>query len=213
MWALIDRNNRCVCNEQPGLAQEWIKLIQLDRIAERSYKSYKARLIATERLQARQRAWNTSLLALSVATTIASIALLSDDKMYGEAGPTVLVCVAVLALVASLAVAGLNYGGRSRDMFMNYRGLQRLSVDAEAAQDAGTISNAEIQALRDRLNSLLDDSENHTSADFKRADADAPIKSRHVFRSELVTFLPYAALVIPLLVTMPVLIWALRVSN
>lgn len=184
-------------------------LKQLEYIADRSYKTYKARLKASERLQARQRAWNTCLIAFSVAMTISSIGLLTDGKMYGQAGPTVLVCVSVLALVASLVVAGLNYGVRSRDMFMNYRGVQRLSVETEALLDGGEADVESIRELSSRYDALLDESENHTSADFKAADPEAEVSVWHVRAAVTLTLLPYAALVVPVLVVVPFVAWAI----
>ncbi len=183
---------------------------ELDRLAARSYKTYKARLVAADRLRDRQRAWNTNLLALSVATTIASIGLLSDAQMYGEAGPTVLVCVSVGSLVASLAVSGLNYGARSRDMFMNYRALQRLSVEAEALQDERDPDPQEVRQLGERYESLLDDSENHTAADHKTALASADISLWVKRRSVALTLVPYAALVVPIAVLLPFISWVVR---
>lgn len=183
-------------------------MTELQRLIDLSYKTYKARLKATERLLARQRAWNTSLLALSVATTIASIALLSDGEMYGKTGPTVLVCVSALSLVASLAVAGLNYGTRSRDMFMNYRGIQRLSLEAQTLQDNADLDTDAIRKLSSRYQSLLDDSENHTSADYKAAYPDAKVSVWRLRASALLTALPYLALVVPVLVLIPFIIWA-----
>lgn len=185
-------------------------MTELDRIADRSYKTYKARLKAAERLQARQRAWNTSLLALSIATTIASIALLSDDLMYGSVGPTVLVCVSVAALVASLVVAGLNYGVRSRDMFMNYRAIQRLSVEAETQQERGIADEVAVRMLSDRYNALLDDSENHTSADYGDSNPAAGVSKWSVRATHALTFAPYLALVVPILVVLPFIAWAFR---
>jgi hypothetical protein len=183
---------------------------ELDRLADRSYKTYLARLKASERLQARQRAWNASLLALSIATTVAAIGLLSDGKMYGNAGPTVLVCVSVLALIASLVAAGLNYGVRSRDMFMNYRAVQRLSVEAETLRTKKHVSADVVQAISERYDNLLDESENHTSADYKRANPSAPISVWFVRRAGILTALPYIALAVPVLIVLPFAAWAIR---
>ena len=55
------------------------------------YTTYKCRLKAAERLASRNRAWNSSLISMSTATTIASIALLTKPDIYGIAGPTILV--------------------------------------------------------------------------------------------------------------------------
>ena len=106
---------------------------QLETLERRSFKTYTARREASIRLGRRSRAWNASMVALATSTTVASIGMLSDEKMYGDSGPTLLVCVAVLALVASLVTSGLDYSGRSRNMFVNYRKIQRLSAKAERA--------------------------------------------------------------------------------
>ena len=106
----------------------------LELLEGRSYKTYQSRLRAADRLASRSRAWNTFLISMSASSTIASVALLSDAKMYGTRGPTVLVCVAVLTLIASLVTSGLDYSGRSRNMFLNYRRIQRLSAEAERAK-------------------------------------------------------------------------------
>ena len=186
---------------------------ELENLASRSYKTYKARLKASERLQARSRAWNACLLSLSVATTIASIALLTDARMYGAAGPTLLVCVAVMALVASLVVASLNYGSRSRDMFMNYRRIQRLSVEAETLLTEDNAPADEVRKLVERYEALLDDSENHTSADYKLADPGSGLSGWFPFRAQLLTAVPYIALVVPILIMCPIIDWAIRVGQ
>ncbi|MBT1545577.1 MULTISPECIES: SLATT domain-containing protein [Curtobacterium] len=183
---------------------------ELDRIAMRSYKTYKARLKAAERLQARQRAWNTCLLALSVATTAASVALLSDDQIYGTTGPTVLVCVSILGLAVSISVAGLNYGVRSRDMFMNYRALQRIAVEAEALQENPAVAEDTVKQLLDRYNALLDDSENHTPADYAHVDQKSTVTPWHRRASSTLTFAPYLGLIVPVLVLVPLVAWAIR---
>lgn len=183
---------------------------ELKLLADRSYRNYRSRLAASIRLQSRQRAWNACLLALSVAMAVASIGLLSDEAMYGKAGPTVLVCVSVGALAASLVAAGLNYGARSRNMFMNYRALQKLSVEAESAQGRGSVDQDDISKLTDRHNALLDDSENHTSADYKSGVPGAPISRWILWGSRTLTGLPYVALIAPVLVLWPFAVWAIR---
>lgn len=184
----------------------------LENLATRSYKTYRSRLVASERLQSRNRAWNACLLSLSVATTLASVAMLSEPEMYGTAGSTILVCVSIMALVASLVVAGLNFGGRSRDMFMNYRRIQRLSVEAETLLSQGTANADEVGQLAARYESLLDDSENHTESDFQRAVPDSARGTWPIRRAKLLTVMPYSALLVPLLVIWPILAWISRVG-
>lgn len=136
----------------------------------RSYSTYRARLEAAKRLTRRNHAWNALLVSFATSTTISSIALLVDGNVYGRYGDLLLVCLGVLSLVASMTVTSLNYSGRAKDMFANYRKLQRLSVHLERIRLSGTAPNAAtVTELSDSYQELLDGSENHTSADFRRA--------------------------------------------
>lgn len=183
----------------------------LRKLEDRSYKNYKRRMQASQRLASRDKAWNTSLLSLTFATTVASIGLLTNGAMYGAAGPTVLVGLAVFSLVISLVVSSLNYGARSRDLFNNYRRFQRLSVDVEHLNTSGEEkSSTEIQVLLDRFNDLLDESENHTDADHLRAEGHK--YSLDLMKDWLLSALPYATLVIPLLVLAPFVGWIVRAT-
>jgi hypothetical protein len=194
------------------LAYTGVDVESLEKLEDRSYKSYKARMYASQRLALRDKAWNTSLLSLTVATTIASIGLLTDSRMYGTAGSTLFVCLAVLSLVISLVVAGLNYGARSRDLFNNYRRLQRLSSEVEhlrAGNDAPSF--AEVKILLDRYNDLLDDSENHSAADHERG-SNAGQVTWVVAKDWSISALPFVTLVIPVLVMVPFVQWLLRAA-
>jgi hypothetical protein len=187
-------------------------LESLEKLEDRSYKSYKGRMHASQRLALRDKAWNTSLLSLTVATTIASIGLLTDSRMYGMAGSTLFVCLAVLSLVISLVVAGLNYGGRSRDLFNNYRRIQRLSSEVEHLRATNDHpSFAEVKAFLDRYNDLLDESENHTAADHERGSNEGQV-SWVVVKDKSISALPFVTLVIPVLVMVPFVQWLLRAA-
>src|SRR4051812_24806588 len=98
----------------------------------RSYQTYKSRMMTHQRLASRNSAWNFSLIAFSTATTFSSIGMLTHQKMYGAGGETLMVILAVLALVASLVVANMNYSGRSQAMEANYKRIQQISVHAES---------------------------------------------------------------------------------
>lgn len=136
----------------------------------RSYSTYRARLEAAKRLTRRNHAWNALLVSFATSTTISSIALLVDGNVYGKYGSLLLVCLGVLSLVASMTVTSLNYSGRAKDMFANYRKLQRLSAHLERIRLSGTITDAALVAeFSESYQELLDGSENHTSADFRRA--------------------------------------------
>lgn len=180
----------------------------------RAFKTYRAREAAARRLGQRARAWNWALVAFSTATAVAAIGLLTDPGMYGAEGDTLIACLAILALVASLTTANVDYSGRSRDMFINYRKLQRISVEMEELrrQAALAITHAMVKDLSDRYQSVLDETENHTTGDHlrhfsKTLPEDHPHHStdpklfrarRRAMLSEFViTAFPYATLLVP----------------
>jgi hypothetical protein len=174
----------------------------------RSYRTYSSRLQASQRLAARNRAWNASLIATSTAATIASVALLTDSTIYGKSGPTLLVCVSILTLVASLVASGLDYSGRSRDMFLSYRRLQRLSAEVERhANSPATQTHDVLENLHQRYDALLDESENHTEADFYRAFPDEDKKTRSLWRETSLSLMPYLSLAAPVGLLIPLVIW------
>ena len=145
----------------------------LVELARRVEKTYFARMKMAQRLQNRGSNWSTALVALAVSSTIASICLLLQSKIYGAHGDVLLVVVAVFTLVASLTVANADYPSKARRGFETYRRLQRLSVRLEAA--AATPSRWEWKRRAafvefDReYQQVLDESENHSAADYGRA--------------------------------------------
>ena len=80
-----------VTSTQEETPEHRLAEFQLQELESRVYPTYKCRLTAAERLASRNRAWNSSLISMSTATTIASIALLTKPDIYGIAGPTILV--------------------------------------------------------------------------------------------------------------------------
>jgi hypothetical protein len=179
----------------------------LELLERRSFATYQARLRASKRLMTRNNAWNASLIAASTATTIASVALLANNDIYGTNGETLFVCLAVLSLTASLVTSGLNYSGRSRDMFSNYRRIQRLSAEAERAKQTPSMQTfAVVEELNAKYDELLDGSENHTEADFFHANRTGR-KPSSVWSERLLSFFPYVSLIIPVLLLPPLIRW------
>lgn len=193
---------------------------QLHDVETRAYKTYRARESACRRLGQRARAWNWALVAFSTSTTIASIGMLTEPSMYGRNGGTLLVCLAVLALVASLTTTNMDYAGRSRDMFLNYRKIQRLSVEMEELrrQSLEPVTARSVKLLEDRYQAVLDETENHTTGDHlrhfsKTVKADNPYFSedpelykarrRAMFGDRLITLFPYVTLVLPIGLLVP----------
>jgi hypothetical protein len=181
---------------------------QLRTIEQRAYKTYKCRMMAEHRLRLRNHAWNASMISTTAAAVIASIAVLSSPDIYGKAGGTLLVCISVLTLTATLVTSGLDYSGRSRSMFVNYRRIQQLSVEAErAANTPASWTSDVLIGLSSRYQSLLDESENHTGADFAAAFPDENRKAHRVTGEQLVSSLPYLCLLIPVGLVIPLAVW------
>lgn len=204
---------------KPSFADEEARA-QLKREEQRAYKTYRARQSAANRLARRARAWNWALVAFSTSTTIAAIGMLSDPDMYGPSGDTLMVCLAVLVLVASLATANVDHSGRSRDMFINYRKLQRISVEMEqlGSQWDVQVTHDRVKELSDRHQAILDETENHTSGDHLRhfsrtlakddlyysADSNLHARRRRAMASDfLITSAPYLTLLVPVALVVP----------
>lgn len=192
----------------------------LKRLEARAYKTYRARESARGRLARRARAWNWALVAFSTSTTIASIGMLTDDQMYGPNGDTLLVCLSILVLVTSLTTSNMDYSARGRDMFINYRKIQRISVEMEElnSQSVRPVTAVLVKELSDHYQTILDETENHTVSDhlrhFSRAVADSdPHYSRDnkLFRKRrramladfAITSFPYLTLVVPVVLLLP----------
>ncbi|MGY1825987.1 SLATT domain-containing protein [Blastococcus sp. SYSU DS0541] len=167
----------------------------LEALEDRSFTTFKCRVRAFERIHARSRAWNTALISLATATTIAAVGLLVDGAMFGDSGPTFLAACSILSLAASLVVASLDYPGRAVRMESSYKGIQDLSSRVQAARNA--TANPTIDDYNDlygTYSELVRHSENHTEAD---QDAYVKKRSRQLLGSSALTMLPYATLALP----------------
>src|SRR5690242_5888951 len=100
------------------------------RLEDRSFTTYKARLQAAQRLSSRNNAWNSCLISFSTATLIAAVGMLGKQDMYGKEGDSLMIALSLLSLVASLVVASMNYGGRSRSLESNYKRIQQIALKA-----------------------------------------------------------------------------------
>lgn len=178
---------------QPSQAKSVPELLRA--LEDRSFTTYKCRVRAFDRIQARNSAWNAALISLSVATTVAAVGLLVDAEMYGNAGPVLLAACAVLSLAASLVVASLDYPGRASRMEFNYKEIQDVASRLEAthASDGGPTFKA-YDELYCRYSELVRRSENHTPADLHATEGRW---SALRVLSGVLTFLPYLTLLLP----------------
>lgn len=188
---------------------EWER--RLATLEKRSYETYKARLEACKRLETRARALNGLVVALSLSGLIAAAGMLRDRDLYGHNGDALWLFISILTFAGSLASSSLGYAARSRNMFQNYRKLQRLSVQAETAKsDTHQWSRERFESLSAEYDDLLDESENHTTADFLRVRRQldstsglTPGENLRVVASTMLSTAPWLALAIPVLLVIP----------
>lgn len=167
----------------------------LAALEDRSFVSFKSRLRTYGRIQARNRAWNTALISLAAATTVAAVGLLVDDMMYGKSGETLLAASAVLSLAASLVVAALDYPGRAVRVETNYKEIQDISSRVQTARHAGGSPTIDTyNELYATYSELIRHSENHSEADH---DAYQKKQSWSRFGSSCLTLVPYVTLFLP----------------
>lgn len=143
----------------------------LETIERRSYTTYLARLRAHQRLATWGHLWTVCLATCSVAAVILSITSLAYPTTRAPHIDYVALLISLAMLVASLVVALFNFGGRSTEMKHAYRRAQRLSVRAESMQAWGHREHGldlakETERLESDYQDLLDESENHSTADY-----------------------------------------------
>jgi SMODS and SLOG-associating 2TM effector domain family 5 len=145
----------------------------LAEFARRVERTYLARMKMAQRLQNRGSYWNGALISLAVSSSISSVALLVNPRLYGTQGPFALVVIGIFALVASLIVANADYAGRARHAFEAYRAIQRLSARAAAEASSHRWRQSKLRriyaAIDDPYQDVLDKSDNHSAADYARA--------------------------------------------
>jgi len=129
--------------------------------------------------------------------------------MYGTQGDTLLAGLAVLSLVASLVVANMNYGARSRSMEANYKRIQQISAELENLTiDRDQLTRDQLTRLQREYSIAVDTSENHSSGDHGRASKQSDPARWHELRWQIrrdmtVTLLPYLSVIVPILIIIP----------
>lgn len=184
---------------------------RLQELEDRSFKTYKSRLEACKRLEMRSRAVNAGVVALSLSGLIAAAGMIRDRNLYGANGDVLWLFIAIFTFAGSLTASSIGYGARSRNMFQNYRRIQRLSVKVETAKlDAAQHTEDHFLQLSSEYDELLDESENHTSADYLRArkhfaSSEKPTKTERwqMLASAALTWAPWLALVFPIALVVP----------
>ena len=182
----------------------------IGELERRAFTTYKCRIHAHQRLSRLNNAWNTSLIAFSTSTTIASVGMLVDRQMYGRAGEVLMVALAILSLVASLVVSSISYGSRARAMESNYKGVQQISLAAETLKHCrGEGVWAQYHDLQKEYSNAVNFSENHTSGDHRRMIL-AANHSRIPFRYNATMVAPFLTLLLPVALLAPFVASILR---
>jgi len=116
----------------------------------------------------------------------------------------------------------MDYAGRSRDMFLNYRKIQRISVEMEelGRQIAVPVTAEAVKNLSVRYQAVLDETENHTPGDhlrhFSRSLSEGEPyfsknpslyrqRRRAVAANFFITAFPYLSLALPLALMLPLI--------
>ncbi|MBO4205871.1 SLATT domain-containing protein [Micromonospora echinofusca] len=184
---------------------------ELSKLETRAYNTYKARLEASKRLESRSRAVNGLVVALTLSALISAAGMLRDREIYGPNGDAIWLYISILTFAGSLTSSSMGYAARSRNMFQNYRKIQRLSVRAESAKsDPAQFTREAFEKLSSEYNDLLDESENHTTADYLRARSQfapgtRPSKAERlrVFASDALSWIPWLAVLVPVALVVP----------
>lgn len=184
------------------------------KLEDRSYKTFKARMRASQRLARRNSAWNVSLVAFSTATTVAAVGMLTDRDMYGPAGDTIMAALGILSLITSLIVASMNYGSRSRALEANYKHIQRISLKAEGFFIEPQSATADrYEELFDEYSAAIESSENHSDGDYASTLNRVPRSSKSALWIErLVTWMPYLSILAPIGILAPFVTWLRHAS-
>lgn len=144
----------------------------LDLLADRSYKSYGARLEASKRLRRIGNWWNAAQFSLASALIFVSIVFIVSDTSQTSLFAAVIIIFSILSLIVSIVVTFLDYSARATSMSINYRDLQAFSVRIESVVNSSRIvSDEEMRIYHIEYDSIMDRSENHTPNDYAVSQA------------------------------------------
>lgn len=122
-----------------------------------------------------------------------------------------MVALSLLSLVASLVVASMNYGGRSRALEANYKRIQQISLKAESVRvDPTQVTRANYEEILKDYSIALESSENHTDGDYALAAKSSGVDKIPAWLDRTKTFIPYLATVLPILILIPFISWLIH---
>lgn len=144
-------------------------LAVLERRLQRTYKS---RVQTARRYQSRGNNWNLALVLASLTTAAVSVVALSSSTVYGDRSEALLVVLGIATLVVSVLVTSAQFQVQAEKFFRAYRTIQKLWVEADmhsrALEDPAQ-RNSAAERIDADYQSVLDDTNNHSPADFYKA--------------------------------------------
>ncbi|WP_337841908.1 SLATT domain-containing protein [Rheinheimera sp.] len=134
----------------------------VDALKNKAWFTYKARIMAHERLMFLNKASQYLLIWYSLITVISSIVMIRFPMIFGSNGDILLTCISLFVLVLSLVVSNRDYRGREIEMRKNYLELQNLYRELEFKNE---IPIDEFSKVDDRYQLIIAKGENHTEFD------------------------------------------------
>ncbi|WP_341954562.1 SLATT domain-containing protein [Microbacterium sp. LWH13-1.2] len=144
----------------------------LSALSRRIQRTYKSRVETARRHQKRGNYWNFALVVASLTGTSVAVVSLTDPSVYGERGSALMVVLGIVTLVVSVLVTSAQFQVQAEKFFHAYRSLQKLWVASDLAKRSLTDTrerNERADEIDRDYQSVLDDTDNHSPADFFKA--------------------------------------------
>jgi hypothetical protein len=131
-------------------------------LTDKIWFTYKARIMAHERLMRLNKVTQLLLVWYSLITVISSIVMIRFPKVFGSDGDILVTCISLIVLVLSLVVSNRDYRGREIEMRRNYLKLQKLYRELETTNE---LTAERINEVDDTYQLIISKGENHTEFD------------------------------------------------
>lgn len=137
-------------------------MINVDALKNKIWFTYKARIMAHERLMRFNKITQLLLVWYSLITVISSIVMIRFPQIFGSDGDILVTCISLIVLVLSLVVSNRDYRGREIEMRRNYLKLQKLYRELETTNE---LTTEKITEVDDTYQLIISKGENHTEFD------------------------------------------------
>src|SRR3989338_5116959 len=134
----------------------------VDALKNKVWFTYRARIMAHERLMLLNKVTQYLLIWYSLITVISSIVMIRFPLIFGSNGDILVTCISLIVLVLSLVVSSRDYRGREIEMRKNYLELQKLYRELEVKNE---LPADEFSEKDERYQFIIAKGENHTEFD------------------------------------------------